>query len=256
MDFADVHAHLELIDAGKLKAAVARAEEAGVRSIITNGVDSATNRKALQLQEEFGIVKAALGIYPVNAAAMEYSAIDTELKFMKENKDLLAALGEIGLDYQETKDRKKQQDAFESQLELARQLRKPVIVHSRGAEQEVVETLLRSGNTEVILHAFHGSMKLVKKAADAGFCFSIPSNIIRSSHFQKMAELLPIENVLTETDAPYLGPEKDGYSEPAYVARTVAKIAELRRQPVQGVADAVYKSYRKMFRISDIEKLK
>ncbi len=248
MNLVDVHAHLEMIYETELKAAIERAEKAGVRAIITNSVNAATNSKSLQLQTEFKIVKAALGLYPVDALKMSDSEIDSEMKLMEKNSDSFVAFGEIGLDYQEAEDRKRQQEILERQLRLAKKLGKPVIVHSRKAEKEVVETLIGSGCRKVILHAFHGSIKLAKAAADSGFSLSIPSNILRSSHFQKIAEIVPMQNLLTETDAPFLGPFAGGRSEPAYIELSVKKIAEIRKKSEEAVASQLYENYLEMFK--------
>ncbi len=248
MKLVDVHAHLWIIDEAGRKLAVARAEEKGVKVIVNNSVDAASNRKSLQLQEEFGIVKAALGLYPIDALKMSDSEIDAELRFMGKNSDSFVAVGEVGLDYQETEDRKRQQGIFERQLQLAKKLNKPAIVHSRKAEKEVIETLVRSGCKKVILHAFHGSIKLVKLAVDSGFSFSIPSNILRSSHFQKIAEIVPLQNIFTETDAPFLGPFKDRKSEPAYVEMSVRKIAYIKKMAADAVAGQLYANYLEMFK--------
>ncbi|MBI2137794.1 TatD family hydrolase [Candidatus Woesearchaeota archaeon] len=247
MNLADVHAHLELFDADALKSAIKRAEEKGVKAVITNSTSPETNRKALQLQQQFKIVRAALGIYPANAAAMSGEELDKELEFMSANSSSFAAFGEIGLDYEETEDRKKQQHAFEEQLEMAKKLGKPAIVHSRKAEAEVVETLISRGCRKAILHAFHGSMKLAKKAADNGFYLSIPSNILRSSHFRKMAEILKFESILTETDTPYLGPYSDRKSEPSYVELSITEIAKIKKTSTEQAAEQIYRNYLKLF---------
>ncbi len=248
MSLVDVHAHLWLIDEAERKLAVARAVEKGVKAIINNSVDSVSNRKSLQLQEEFEIVKAALGLYPIDALKMADYELEAELKFMEKNSGRFVALGEIGLDYQETEDRKRQQEIFESQLDLAKKLGKPSIVHSRKAEKDAMETLIGCGSRKVILHAFHGSIKLVKAGVDSGFSFSIPSNVLRSSHFQKLAEVVPLQNLFTETDAPFLGPFKDGRSEPAYVEMSVRKIAEIKKMASDDVAWQLYANYLEMFK--------
>ncbi len=248
MNLSDVHAHLGMIGKSEITSVVARAEEKGVTVIINNSVDAVSNRQSLELQKEFKIVKAALGVYPIDAVGMTDSVFDKELNFMAKNSDNFVALGEIGLDYQETEDRKRQQEIFEKQLQLAIKLKKPVIVHSRKAEKEVIETLIGNGCKKVILHAFHGSMKLVKLGVDNGFSFSIPSNILRSSHFQKIAEVVPLQNLFTETDTPFLGPFEDRKSEPAYVEMSVRKIAEINNKPADDVAEQIYANYLEMFK--------
>ncbi len=213
MLLVDVHAHLDIIEREELAAVVERAEAAGVKAVINNSVSPESSRKSLELQQRFRIVKAALGLYPTEAARLSAAAIEGELNFIRSCKDKIVAIGEIGLDYQEAKsdaERQKQLLLFESQLKLAKELGKPVIAHSRKAEKEVVETLIRSGCKAVVLHAFHGSLKLAKAAADTGFYVTIPTNIGRSSHFQAIVRQLPLSRLLTETDAPYLAAEKGG----------------------------------------------
>ncbi|MBI2176369.1 TatD family hydrolase [Candidatus Woesearchaeota archaeon] len=250
MLLADVHAHLDLIGENERKAVVERAIAAGVKVIISNSVDPKSIRKALELQQQFGVVKAALGLYPTEAARLPAAAIEGELNFIRSCRARIVALGEIGLDYQEAKgdrERRQQQRLFELQLGLAKELGKPAIVHSRQAEKGVVETLMRLGCKRVVLHAFHGSMKLVKAAAEAGFYVTIPTNIRRSSHFQAIARELPLSKLLTETDAPYLAAEKDGKSEPSHIAATVARIAAIKGMDAEEVANILYGNYQRLF---------
>ncbi|MBI2663950.1 TatD family hydrolase [Candidatus Woesearchaeota archaeon] len=244
MKLVDVHAHLDIFSERDRKAVMARAAGQGVTAILSNGGNPDSNRKTLQLQEKYEIVKAAVGIYPADAAEMSYADIDKELKFIKKNFNKIKAIGEIGLDYEKTSERSKQQDVFESQLALG----KPVIVHSRKAEEKVVETLISSNCKNAVLHAFHGSMKLVRKAADAGFYFSIPTNIARSQHFQTLAAAVDLTNLLTETDAPYLAAEKGSKSEPADVAATIQEIAKIKNLKPAAVAETIYKNYRTLFK--------
>ncbi|MBI2550480.1 TatD family hydrolase [Candidatus Woesearchaeota archaeon] len=250
MLLADIHAHLDIFGENERKAVVERAIAAGVKVIITNSVDPKSIRKTLELQQRFGIVKAALGLYPTEAARLSAAAIESELNFIRSCRDRIVALGEIGLDYQEAKgekERQRQQRLFERQLELANQLGKPVIVHSRQAEKGVVATLIRCGCKHVVLHAFHGSVKLAKAAAEAGFYVAIPTNICRSSHFQAIVKELPLSRLLTETDAPYLAAEKDGKSEPAHIAAAIRQISKIKAVDEAEVANILFSNYQRLF---------
>lgn len=251
MLLVDVHAHLGLLGSEKeIVAAVERASAAGVKAIVNNSVDAESNRASLELQRQFPVVKAALGLYPTEAGKLTAAEIDAELDFIRSRKTEVAAIGEIGLDYQEAatgEDKGRQQRLFELQIELAKELGKPVIVHSRKAEKEVVETLKKLNCKRVILHAFHGSLNLAKEAADAGFYVTIPSNVGRSSQFQAIAKQLPLSRLMTETDAPYLAAEKGGGSEPAHVAITVKEIARLKGMDEIEVANIIYASYQRLF---------
>ena len=250
MLLVDVHAHLDLIEKEELAAVVERAAAAGVKVVINNSIDSSSMRKSLELQQQFPLVKAALGLYPTEAGKLSAAATEKELAFIRRSKNKVVAIGEIGLDYQEAKDEKERQlqkQLFVKQLELAKELDKPVIVHSRKAEKDVVETLVRCGCERVVLHAFHGSMNLVKTAAAAGFYITVPTNVQRSSHFQSIAKALPLSRLLTETDAPFLAAEKGRSSEPAHVAATVAKIAEIKGMTAEEAANVIYNNYMLLF---------
>ena len=250
MLLVDVHAHLDLFAENERRQVIDRAAAAGVKIMINNSVDPKSIRKTLELHQQFRIVKAALGLYPTESARLSPAAVESELNFIRSCKDHIVALGEIGLDYQEAKearDRQRQQQLFEKQLEIAKSLGKPVIVHSRQAEKDVVETLIRFGCKRVILHAFHGSLKLVQRAAAVGFYITIPTNLRRSSHFQAIARELPLSRLLTETDAPYLASEKDGRSEPADIAATVARIAEIKAVTAEEAANVIFSNYQNLF---------
>lgn len=250
MLLADVHTHLDLFGDEERRKVIERAIAAGVKAVINNGIDPSSNRKSLQMRQQFGIVRAALGLYPAEAAKLAAAEVESELDFIRSSRSKIVAIGEIGLDYQEAKtaeEKQQQQRLFEQHLELAKELGKPVIVHSRKAEEEVVETLIRCGCKRVILHAFHGSTSLVKTAAAAGFYITIPTNIRRSSHFQSIARALPLSLLLTETDAPFLAAEKGGKSEPAHVAAAVAKIAEIKGMTAEEIANVVYGNYQRLF---------
>lgn len=250
MLLVDVHAHLDLFKEEELAAIIGRAVAAGVKAIINNGIDPESNRKSLQLQQQFPIVRAALGIYPTEAAKLAAAEVESELDFIRGSKNKIVAIGEIGLDYQEAKDEKErqlQQRLFEQQLQLAKAIDKPVIVHSRKAERDVVGTLIRCGCKRVVLHAFHGNMKLVKAAADAGFFITIPTNVGRSSHFKAIVKELPLSRLLTETDAPYLAAERDGRSEPAHIAATVRQISKIKAMDEVEVANMLFSNYQRLF---------
>jgi len=246
----DIHAHLDIFDETEQKAVVERAAAAGVKIIVNNGIDPASNRKSLELQQQFKTVRAALGLYPTEAAKLTAAEIDRELDFIRSCKEKIVAIGEIGLDFKEAKnelERQKQQKLFEKQIELAKSIGRPVIVHSREAEKDVIEILVRSGCKHVVLHAFHGSSSLVKKAADSGFYFSIPTNIGRSGQFQGLVKAVPASRLLTETDAPFLAADRNGKSEPAHVAATIQAIAKIKGLAPEDTANLLFGNYQRLF---------
>lgn len=251
MLLADVHAHLDHNSFNSdLNSVVDRAEKAGVKVIINNGIDIESNRKTLEISEKYAIVKPALGLYPIEALKLSDGEIDDELSFIDRNKRKIIAIGEIGLDYHWEKDKnqiKRQQKIFEKIISLAEKTKKPVIVHSRNAEQDVFEMLNSSKIKKVVIHCFGGSLKLAKDIADNGFFFSIPTNIVKSGHMQKLVEQTNINQLLTETDCPYLSPFPEKRNEPAFVAEALKKIAEIKGFNEEETANSVFMNYERSF---------
>jgi TatD DNase family protein len=261
MILVDVHCHLDHLDLkNRLDEILKNAEEAGVKVIITNGINPETNRESLELAKKHNVIKAALGIYPIDALRneveeMEYPLkwrgfeVDDELKFIESQKDNIAAVGEIGLDFVDSNEeqKKEQEVVFRRLLELARKIDKPVIVHSRAAELRVVEILEEVGQKKVVMHCFSGRHHLIKRAIKNGWHLSIPCTIVRSEHFQKVVEFSPLSQLLTETDAPLLSPFKGKMNEPAFVAETIKVIAKQKGMDEIEVANAIFQNYQRLF---------
>lgn len=246
----DVHCHLNNIKQDVIDNVLQRAKEAGVTVIINNGTNPEDNRTSLALAKRYSQVKAALGFYPTDTLKMSDEQIDEEMIFIKKNKDNVIALGEVGVDYHwvtDQKEQKKERENFEKVLAFAEKIKKPIIVHSRKAEADVIDLLQSSKLKKIVMHCFGGRLKLVPKVTDAGWYFSIPANIIRDSHFQKLVEMVPVDQLLTETDAPYLGPEKNIPNEPSNVAKTIPVMAQIKRITQGEMEKIIFLNYQKIF---------
>jgi TatD DNase family protein len=258
MILTDVHSHLDHPKFNDLDEVIARAKEAGVKVIVSNGINPETNRRVLELSKKYDIVKAALGVYPVMQLKREISegsyplknvefSVDDELKFIEKTKSKIVAIGECGLDGIDKKWMAEQKDVFEKQIKLAKKLGKPIIVHSRKAEEDAVDMLEEAGVRKVVLHCFSGKKSLVKRAAELGYSFSIPTNVVFSEHFQNVVKEVNINQLFTETDAPYLGPFKGKRNEPANIIEGVKKIASIKGFEVEEVANNIWMNYQKLF---------
>jgi len=247
----DVHCHLQSqqFDADR-KEVIARCRDSGIVAVITSGTDHTNNVKAMDLAKEYNIIKASIGLYPDDIVALSEEDIEKELRFVAENKDNIIAIGEIGLDYKNTKDiaaREKQKKYFEKLLELAEKLNKPVVLHTRDAESDVISILESTKLKNVVFHCFTGNYKLVKKIADHGWYFSIPPVILRSLHFQGLVKSVPITQLLTETDSPYLAPPPKQRNEPSFVAYTIDKIAEIKNMNRDEVIKNIFANFQRIF---------
>ncbi|MBW2993492.1 TatD family hydrolase [Candidatus Woesearchaeota archaeon] len=263
MLLVDIHAHLDH-DRFKpdLDKVIERAKKAGVKHIITSGVNSATNRLILEIAGKYDIVHPSFGLYPIDALAKEIKSgeapgfardikptnADKELEYIKKNKDKCVAVGEVGLDYKFGKgNEKEQKKIFQKVIDTVEKIKKPIIVHSRKAEFDIIDMLESSKIKNIILHCFCGRKHLVKKAADNGWNFSIPPIITRLQQFQIMAEIVNISQLLTETDCPYLSPYPGQRNEPAFVIETIKKIAEIKKLTQQETANSVFMNYQRIF---------
>ncbi|HLD42386.1 MAG TPA: TatD family hydrolase [Candidatus Nanoarchaeia archaeon] len=251
----DCHCHLDhpLFDKDRDQV-VEAAKTSGISVIITNGIDPGTNRKSLELARRYSIVKAGLGVYPRSAIKHEteqegkkYTSFDIgeELGFITDHKKEVIAIGEVGLDGVRGIDTPQKKD-FELMIELAEKLKKPIIVHSRKAEAEVL-ALLETSKLKVILHAFHGKRRLVQKAIDNGWYFSVSTHIARSQEMQYIAKEAPLSKLFPETDAPFLSPFPGKRNEPAFVIEAIKKIAEIKGLDMEETSKNIWKNYQKVF---------
>lgn len=258
MLLVDVHAHLDHpFFENDLELVIERARNMGVKSIITNGVNPDSNKRVLELAKKYDIVKAALGMYPIDALQKETETgeapwlqkpftVEECLAEIRKHKDNIVAIGEVGMDFAMTDNHDEQREHFQQVIELAEKIKKPLIVHSRKAEPEVVE-MLKETKTKVLMHCFSGKKKLFLEGLKHGFYYSIPVNIIRSDQFQSWVQHAPLNRLLTETDAPYLGIRRDDRNEPSEVLHTITKIAEIKNMDPEEVANIIYQNYQKLF---------
>ncbi|PJC45644.1 hypothetical protein CO037_00470 [Candidatus Pacearchaeota archaeon CG_4_9_14_0_2_um_filter_30_8] len=241
----DVHSHLDLLTEEKVKEI---GENKKIKLVITNSVDLKTSKKSLKLNKMFSKIKVAVGLYP--GKELKLSDFNIFENFVRKNKESITAIGEIGLDLHHTKENFEIQKAvFIKELELAKQLEIPVIIHSRKAEKEVLEILESFPKVKVLLHCFSGNFKLITKGIERGYYFSIPTNVNRSEHFQKMLELIPRKKILTETDSPYLSPHKDKENEPIFIEESIKKISEIWKNPEDKVEKQIEDNFNKLFSV-------
>ncbi|MGZ8647502.1 MAG: TatD family hydrolase [Solirubrobacteraceae bacterium] len=226
----DSHTHLDRGPAPEAEL-VAAAREAGVNRILTIGIDERSRRAALAAAEAHDEVYAAIGHHPNNATGYG-DAITAELREQAQHPRCLA-IGETGLDdYRDDAPRADQERAFAAQIELAQELGKPLVIHTRAAEDDTIATLsTRAQGLEVILHCFSMPDRL-EECLDHGWWISFAGNVTypKAADLADAAERVPLDRLLVETDAPYLTPqaERKHRNQPAYVVHTARFVAERR----------------------------
>jgi TatD DNase family protein len=224
----DTHAHFDAATEEAV-ALVRRATDAGVTRIVAVGSGVESCQATLRVAHEHEGVYAALGIHPHQAGTEDA----TRLRELREllRHDAAVAVGETGLDfYRDYAPRPAQLDLFERQLALAQELGKPVVVHTRAADEETSRTLERFDGT-VVLHCF-SSTGLLPVALERGYYVSFAGNVTypKAAELRAAAAAVPADRILAETDTPYLAPQpvRGRENEPANVVHTLATLAEAR----------------------------
>lgn len=262
----DVHCHLnhELFK-DDINEVLERARLAGVERILISGVNPVANKDVLKfVKKDPALLKASLGIYPIDALGVQPDGVglpvhkgsidlEKEFSFMEKNKEKIIAIGEIGMDFHwVTKEETFQQQAenFRKVIRFARKLQKPIVIHSRDAEEECVQILseeIQHQEISVVNHCFSGRKEIIRKAATLGHYFSIPPNIIKSSSFQTLVQIVDLKKLLTETDSPWLSPVKGQKNEPAFIIEAVKKIAEIKKMGMEEAARQIWENYQLVF---------
>jgi len=250
--FTDTHCHLNLnLYQSDLVEVLERARQQGVQRILIPGVDLVTSRRAVELGKTDPQLFAAVGVHPNDALSWNETSL-SELKTLADSPGVLA-IGEIGLDYyRDFAPPSLQMEIFLAQLNLAEEIQKPVVIHSRFALKELWQTLeywhqglirhqsplaARPG----VLHSYDGDLETALIAIDLGFMIGVsgPVTYKNAQDRQKLVSGLPLQAILLETDAPYLTPHpfRGKRNEPGNVVKVAEKIAELHSLPVSTVAE-------------------
>ena len=251
----DTHAHLHFPEfAGDLDAVLARARAAGVRRMVTIGTDVVTSRAAAALAAREPDVWAAVGIHPHEAADADEAAL-TEIERLA-SAPRVVAIGETGLDFfRDRSPREAQTRAFTAQVALARRLGKPVLVHCRDAHAETLALLAADGPLERggIMHCFSGDVTLARRCIELGLLVSLagPVTYPKPGALPDVARAIPADRLVVETDCPFLPPQpyRGKRNEPAYLAITAARVAELRGEPLADLAGRMSENARALFRL-------
>jgi len=241
----DVHCHIETFK--DIKEVIERARQAGVRIIINNSVDLKSIKKSIALADWFPEVRIALGIYPIEALKLSHREIEEAIDFIRKNKDKIIAIGEVGIDLKWSDDFERQKEIFLRFVRLSQELDLPLIIHSRKAEEQVIEIIEKERCKKVIMHCFTGNIGLVDRIVKNNWFMSIPTNIMFSEVIQDIVRRAPIQNLLCETDSPYFHPLKGKRNEPCFVVESYKKIAEIKGLEVEDVEEQIEENFKGLF---------
>lgn len=251
----DTHAHLNAEQFNEdLTEVIARAQEVGIENIVVVGFDRPTITRAMELVEEYDFMYASVGWHPVDAIDMT----DEDLEWIEElaKHPKVVAIGEMGLDYHWDKSPKDvQKEVFRKQIHLAKRVKLPIIIHNREATSDIVEILREEGASEVggIMHCFSGSVEVAQECLQMNFYISLggPVTFKNARKPKEVAEAVPLDKLLIETDCPYLAPHpyRGKRNEPSYVKLVAEQIAELKGITYEEVAEKTTANAKKLFGI-------
>ncbi len=250
----DSHCHLDF-DAfdGRREQAIRDANRVGVHTIINIGVDIPTSERSIELAEQYEAIYATIGIHPHDAKILDDQALNQLRRLATHPK--VVAIGEIGLDYyRNLSPHEVQKTAFQKQLELAAELNKPVVIHTRESFRDTVDIVTRYADRLPggIFHCFPGTVEDAYEVIAMGFVISVGGVItFNKAKMATVAAEVPLDKIVLETDSPYLTPVpfRGKQNQPAYVSYVYKKLAELRNLPLSEVETQVDRTCQKVYRL-------
>ena len=254
MKLVDAHVHLSDAEyTSHIDELVTDAKNAGVTALVTNSMDLQTCQNDVKLAEKYpDLVYPALGIHPWNVNVIEDKELQETIDFIQKQNGIVKAIGEIGLDCKYETIWEKQTMVFDKMLRLAEKLELPVIIHSRGTTDKIVEMLPSYRLKRVLLHWFSHPMSALSKALDNGYFITEGPPVTYSNGIREVVDKTPITNLLTETDGPvtyWKQPFNGQLTKPSYIRNVVEAIAEIKKMQVEEVAQQIIKNFEVFFNI-------
>jgi TatD DNase family protein len=251
----DSHCHLNMLNLekydGDLAALVNATHESGVGTMLNVGVDLETAQEVIDVANRFDHVYASAGLHPSDVKG-QVPTRDQLLHFINQPK--VVAIGETGLDYHyNSEDLEQMRASFRLHIQLSKETKKPLIIHTRDAREDTIAIMREEGAGDIggVMHCFTESWEMAEQALEMGFYISFSGIVTfkNAKELQIVAEKVPLERILIETDSPYLTPTpfRGKPNEPQYVRYVADKIAELKGLRFDEVAKATTDNFRSLF---------
>ena len=250
--FVETHTHLDLIKRDT-KEVVKEAKEKGVTKMVTIGIDLSSSKIALEFASRFVGVYAAIGFHPHESKFLDEEKLGDLEEIAKNSK--VVAIGETGLDYYwRHSSLTCQVEAFKKQINLAKKVDLPFIVHDRDAHQDTLKILAEEAKgLKVLLHCFSGDLNMARICIKRGYYLGIGGVVTfhNAKKLKVVVEGIPIENLVLETDSPYLAPQpfRGKPNEPKYIPLIAEKIAEIKGISLKETAEITTRNAQEFFRI-------
>lgn len=250
----DTHCHIDFEAFENDQEEVIKRSKQNLDGIINSGTSLEGNKKSLELSKKYeNFIYPSFGFHPVSSQEKTKEDLEIAQKHLIDNLDNIVAIGEVGMDYFYTKDkslREKQNQVFESFAKIANDYEVPLLIHGRDCEKKVYNIVKEyKAIPKVVFHCYSGSLKTARKLLDEGYFISFSTMICNSPHHEELAKEIPIENILTETDSPYLAPIRGERNEPSEVLKAGLKLSEIKEMDFKEVDKITTKNAREVFNI-------
>ena len=251
MEFIDTHCHIYYDKyQNDISDVINRANDKNIKHIICVGVDLESSEKSIILSDQYESIFATVGYHPHESKLAVDNYLDKMLVLLKHPKAV--AIGEIGLDYYyKHSDKKTQIKVFREQLELAKDLDMPVIIHNRESDKDLYDNLKNSKINNGVIHCYSSDVKYANKIFDLGLLVSFTGILTFSKSLQAVVKEIPLEKMMIETDSPYLTPIpfRGKRNEPHMVSLVAEKIAEIKNISIDEVANVTTETAKNFFGI-------
>jgi TatD DNase family protein len=250
MQLFDAHTHIDMRHfKNDRDRVIQRAQDAGLVGIVTSSISPGSFRRTLGiLKKHKDFISHSAGC-SVSQVTMDEA--DQIIALTRKYSTNIVAVGEVGLDYhwvKELRARDAQEPIFSKFIELATELNLPIVIHSRKAEARATEMLESQFSGDVLMHCFDGGPEVAKRVADNGWYISLPANFSKYRNRVRSAEILPLEQILLETDGPYLSPTSER-NEPANIQYGCESLGQVLDQPIEKIADMTTTNSKRFYRL-------
>lgn len=248
--FTDTHCHIFKEYYDSIPTILDKAQEKKVNRIINNGCNHKTNQEIIESINKYSNVYGAIGIHPEDVANFTFE----DIKYIENNisNPKIIAIGEIGLDYHYTKENKEEQiKLFETQLKIAQKHHLPVIIHSREATKDTID-IISKYQVKGVIHSFSGSLETAQIYIKLGYLLGINGVItFKNSKLKEVIEAIPLENIILETDSPYLTPEpyRGKPNEPAHIYEIAQFICQIKKTNLKELSIITNQNIKRIFDI-------
>lgn len=249
----DSHCHLEFKEFDKDREQVIKTAKNRLEALVDSCAEIKTSEQVINLHEKHpNFIFASLGLHPKTALNVTGEEIEKYKRRIRDREREIVAVGEVGLDYFHVKDESKKQKCervFIDFVELSNDLGLPLVVHSRNAMKDTMK-VLKNKDGDVVIHCFSGGLEELREALDRGYYLSFGGIIFRSEdRYKDILKEVPLDNLLLETDAPFLGKRKEDRSEPWFIREVAEKISEMKRVEFSRVWEMAGKNAKQVFNL-------